>query len=200
MLSKMPDKLDNLIVCDYGSGTGILGIAAILKGASKVTAIEKNFSFIEIMKHNFYENSVSEKIYIVTSSENISTSEVFDYIFCNPACYPSVVGSDSFFYAGDLGIDMIDEVILFASKRLEKKGHLLILIPSISPISLVFRHLKNLGLCWRVVDSKYVALRKHLCDKIKLFVDKNSKVYPEMCYFEKNGEFFERVDLYDIFF
>ena len=198
MLKEMPDSLQNMSVCDFGAGTGVLGIAAARKGAKMVFAIEKDQKFIPIMKKNYKLFYVRGKIRIEDASTLIYKNVRFDYIFSNPSCYPSEVETASFYNAGELGLDMIIEVIKFASKTLKSGGHLFLLTPSIVPMSIVFNELKCLNLCAKKINEKFVPLRNHLRDKIKCWVDLTSIKYPEMQYFEKDSELYERVDLYDI--
>jgi len=201
MISKMPLRLDDMVVCDFGAGTGVLSTIAALRGAKNVTAIEKDSSFRDLMKQNFKHNLVSCKVHSVASSCEILNLEYFDYIFCNPSCYPSAVGTSNFYHAGETGMDMINEVILFASKTLKINGCLMILVPSLSPVSLMLESLKGLGLyASRDVDSIFVPFRTNISHRLKQWVDNNSKKYNEMCYFERNGELCERVDLYSIRF
>jgi prolyl-tRNA editing enzyme YbaK/EbsC (Cys-tRNA(Pro) deacylase) len=111
-----------------------------------------------------------------------------------------VVGNSSFYHAGEMGMDMIIEVFKFASKALKKNGHLLILTPSVSPSSIAFDTLKGLGLYARPAKALYVRLRKHLTDRIKSWVDNNKIKYPEMRYHEKDGKFYEKVNLHSVHF
>ena len=200
MLQAMPNNLQNTTVCDYGSGTGILGIVSIFKGASHVIAIEKDatFRFRTLTTKNYEHNFLNNRLKIYDSSTLLSGTEFIDYIFCNPACYPSSVGMDSFFHAGEMGIDMICEVFSFASKALKKTGHLYILIPSILPSSLIFEKLHTLNLHAKTTDSIYVPLRMNLVCAITKWVNDKKHIYPEMSYFEINGILSEKVNLYEI--
>ena len=200
MLSQMPYKLDNMIVCDYGAGTGVLSVAAALKNAASVISIEKVSEFRNLMKSNFNKNSVNHRISIFESSHYVSKKKNFQYVFCNPACYPSIIGDLDFYHGGKTGMDMIDEVVLFASEGLSETGHLLMLISSVLPISILYENLKKVKLNANIINSTLVPLRTHLSDVIKQYVDYNSKDYPEMHYVEKKDILFEEVYLYDIQF
>jgi len=109
-MKNMPDTSNDMHICDFGAGTGYLSIVAALRGAKFVTAIEKDAEFRKLMLHNFSLNSLDCKVEILESSEEFNSDGCLDYIFCNPACYPSIVGESSFYYAGDNGLDMIEEV------------------------------------------------------------------------------------------
>ena len=200
ILSVIPPKRNNMVVCDFGAGTGVIGITAALTGAKRVIAVEKDAAFGNLLRHNVTANGLDSKIDIVTTSKEAECSEHYDYIFCNPACYPSAVGNSSFYHAGEMGMDMIIEVFKFASKTLKKNGHLLILTPSVSPSSIAFDMLKELGLHARPAKHRFVRLREHLTLRIKNWVDSNKKQFPEMCYHEKDGKFYEKVNLHSVHF
>jgi prolyl-tRNA editing enzyme YbaK/EbsC (Cys-tRNA(Pro) deacylase)/methylase of polypeptide subunit release factors len=202
IVSVMPPVLDNMVVCDFGSGTGIISIKAALNGAKEITAIEKDPESRNLLQRNIAKNNISEKVNIYERSHDIINSEYYDYIFCNPACYPSMVGNSSFFYAGETGMDMIFEVFNFAKRALKKDGHLLILIPSVSPSSMAFDLLKTLGLYERPAPSKdvLVPFREYLTDKIKNWVDGNKAQYPEVHYYVQDVKYYEKVFLYSIHF
>jgi len=198
IIRAMPRRLQNMTVCDYGSGTGIISIVSILKGASFVVAIERDATFRTLTEKNYNHNFSNNKLKIYKSSAQLSEAEYIDYIFCNPACYPSSVGMDSFFHAGEMGIDMICEVFSFASKALKKTGYLLILIPSILPTSLIFEELSIRNLSAKMTESIYVPLRMNLACAITQWVDNKKRIYPEMNYFEIGGTLSEKVNLYEI--
>jgi len=201
MISVMPPKLSNMIVCDFGAGTGIIAIKAASAGAKKVTAIEKYSSSRELLHRNITINKLTDTISVLSSSEEDGSLEHYDYIFCNPSCYPSFVGDASFFHAGDMGMDMIIEVFNFASKALKKNGHLIILMPSIAPRSIALNLLDNLGLYSRIVrDDLLVPFRDHLVDRLKCWVDSNKDSYPEMYYVVKDGIYHENVLMFSIHF
>ena len=202
IISAMPDELNGMTVCDYGAGTGIIAIKSVLTGAKCVTAIENDSNFRELLYQNIKKNNLDNKIDVMPTSQSVTNVGFYDYIVCNPACYPSLVGTSSFYHGGEMGTDMIHEVFLFASKTLKSDGHLLILIPSILPTSLVMNSLNELGMCAKLANDSenLVPLRKSLVSKLIHWVDINKEIYPEMNYYKKNSEFYEKVYLYNIHF
>jgi phospholipid N-methyltransferase len=56
---------DNDTVIDFGSGSGVLAIAAARSGAKKVYAIEKNITTGHWLKHNILKNNLKDKIEVV---------------------------------------------------------------------------------------------------------------------------------------
>jgi prolyl-tRNA editing enzyme YbaK/EbsC (Cys-tRNA(Pro) deacylase)/precorrin-6B methylase 2 len=201
IISVMPPKLNSMVVCDFGAGTGIIGIKAVSAGAKYVTAIEKDPASRNLLRHNIEINKLSDTIGVLSSSREDTSIEHYDYIFCNPSCYPSAIGDASFFHAGEMGMDMIIEVFEFASRALKKNGHLLILMPSIAPRSIALAMLENMGLYARIVrDDLLVPFREHLVEKLIYWVESNKGKYPEMYYRERDGIFYENVLMYSIHF
>ena len=197
LMSHIP-QLKNCVVCDYGAGTGILGITAFSMGASKIYGIEINRDSLQLAKDNIANNAELAKFDLLNSSKNNCINDVsFDYIFCNPASLPDIVGSDSFYNGGKLGIDMIKEVIEFSSTNLKNDGHLYILITNILPVSPVFNLISEKGLNCRIVDSMLLPFRVHY-KNIKSWVDNLQPTYPEMRYLIRNNVLYEEVVLYDI--
>ena len=121
----------------------------------------------------------------------------YDYIFCNPASLLNIVGFETFYNGGKFGIDMIEEVIEFASAKLKNKGHLYILITSILPVSLILNLIKEKELEYKTINSIKLPFRKHY-KNIKSWVDKIKQDYPEAYYLIEDNTLFEEVIL-DLF-
>jgi len=74
---------NNISVLDYGCGSGILGIAALLLGASEVIAVDIDPQALIAAKENSKVNNISEKI-IVTSPNDLSNLGVkVDFLIAN---------------------------------------------------------------------------------------------------------------------
>jgi putative methylase len=71
-------------ILDLGSGTGILGIGALLLGAKKVTFVEIDNKAVEILEKNLFEYELEEDMYeiIVTDIKNLNIKA--DTILQNP--------------------------------------------------------------------------------------------------------------------
>jgi len=70
-------------VLDVGSGTGVLGIAASLLGATEVVGIDNDEWCIENGNENIELNNVSDKVEVRLSEINNVTDKPFDLILAN---------------------------------------------------------------------------------------------------------------------
>lgn len=200
LASHIPSKLDGKIVCDYGSGTGVIAIICSKKNASKIICIEKEDEFIKILEKNISLNHLHNKPIIQRNNMELLVYNIkYDYIFCNPASLPNIAGDNPFYRGGEYGLDMITEVINFAGSHLNKDGHLYILVSSILPYSCILSRVRQLKMNYNIIKRKKIRFREHY-EKIKEWVDKFQMQYPEMRYEIDNGELYEEIHLYDIFF
>jgi precorrin-6B methylase 2 len=199
LIKNLPFILSDKIICDFGSGTGIIGLCSRAKEAEKVIAIEINSRYRELTKKNIDSNLDPKSFELYASSEDFQKKNncMFDYIFCNPASLPSIVGDDSFYDGGEFGLNMILEVVKFSCTNLKKDGHLIILITSIIPTSIFHTELFGLNMKSSILDSMDLKFRDHY-KNIKDWVDDNQARYPEMLYYAINGLLYERVVVYDV--
>ena len=91
-------------VLDYGCGTGILAIAAVKMGASKVTACDIDLEAIACARENFTENNVSVEL---KQSQNYTANQPVDII------------------AANLSIDQIIMLYDELDKSLSETGHII---------------------------------------------------------------------------
>jgi len=87
-------NLKELKVIDYGCGSGILGIAALLLGAKNVIAVDIDPQAIIATKENAKINNVDKKISIV-SSESLADTEA-DLLIANILSNPLIILRDKF--------------------------------------------------------------------------------------------------------
>ena len=82
----MKGFVKNRVVVDLGAGTGVLGIGALLLGASKVVFLEKDESAIDLLKNNL--NKVEEEFvlgdYEIIKGDVSSVLGSFDLVLMNP--------------------------------------------------------------------------------------------------------------------
>lgn len=80
---------DDATFLDMFAGSGIMGIEAISRGFSKVTAIEKNPKVYRILENNY--KSIGEKQTLIKGdSLKFSTEDFFDVVYIDPPYYAGV--------------------------------------------------------------------------------------------------------------
>lgn len=184
-------------VCDYGSGTGILGIVATSSAPSKVTFIEKNPNSLQLTRQNCQSNHIPN----LTNLEFLPTSDIcfdsYDCIICNPASLPNCVNVNSFCDGGILGLDMIIEVCNYSKTHLSSKGNLYMIITQILPTSLIEKRLVQLNMKYEIVSRSQIPFRTHYSG-IKEWVDSLRDYYSEMTYLSHGGQLYETIQLWKI--
>lgn len=115
-------------ICDYGAGTGILGIIASLYNIKRITSIENNPRCFDLVINNYKNNNLYDGNLFYIDEEKCV--EKFDSIICNPASLPMCISENSFCCGGELGLDMIFNVINFSKKHLSINGKLYIIVTS----------------------------------------------------------------------
>lgn len=141
MIENYPLNFDSSnTLCDYGAGTGILGIIASLYNFQKIISIENNNHYYKLLLRNYEKNNIKSKKYFFKNA--MKCKECFDSIICNPASLPNFINANSFCNGGTLGIDMILDVLKFASYHLTLCGHLYIIVTSILPFNLIIDKIK----------------------------------------------------------
>ncbi len=77
-------KIDNKIVLDIGTGSGILSIAATFYGATKCIGMDSDDMALSNASYNTSINALEEKIELIkTDFEDYSTNNLFDSIYAN---------------------------------------------------------------------------------------------------------------------
>ena len=186
-----------LEVCDYGAGTGILGIVATIDTRLKrVCFVEKNVAVKSVLIDNTKRNLKHTPYEIHENVADISSRQ-FDMILCNPASLPNCVNVNPFCDGGKLGIDMILEVIDFATGSLRNDGVLFLIVTKLLPMSLIISKLQQYNLSFEVIAEKTIPFRRHY-DGIVEWVDREKSKYNEMSYISDGKQFFEVLQLLKI--
>lgn len=197
MLEKFPFNFsEDTRLCDYGAGTGILGIVAALYGVTKIASIENNDECFEIMKKNYKNNKIPDQELVYFKNAHACMNQ-FDAIVCNPASLPDSINVNSFCNGGVYGIDMILEVLNFSSKQLVVGGKLFIIITSVLPLSLIKREMAKLNLKNKIISTKIIPFREHY-KGLAEWVDEHQSTFPEMYYIKKGTDLFEELLLFEI--
>lgn len=80
---------ENASFLDMFAGSGIMGLEALSRGFSKVTAIEKNPKVFKILENN-YEKIGEQQNLIKADSLKITLKQSFDVVYIDPPYYAGV--------------------------------------------------------------------------------------------------------------
>lgn len=83
-LCYMQRDIQNKTIADFGCGTGILGIGALLLGAKKVFFIDKSRSALEIAKKNFSSLKLDKRKAVFLCQDIKKFSNSVDIVLENP--------------------------------------------------------------------------------------------------------------------
>lgn len=114
MLNSLGVDFSEMIFLDLFSGSGIMGLEALSRGAKKSFFIEKNPSVYKLIKQNLEKFDVDAEIFNIDALKFLEkTEQKFDIIFIDPPYHEG-------FY---------DSVIVKAKRILNKNGLLIIEAP-----------------------------------------------------------------------
>ncbi|WP_421783525.1 methyltransferase [Kiloniella litopenaei] len=147
-------------ICDFGCGTGVLGIYAAKRGAHSVTGFDIDPDAIALSKENIRLNDCSNfQPYLITDHVN---RESYDFIISNPASLPTVKASGKEFFSGGVyGIDMIRDLFDFSARHLEKNGRIFFLQTSLSSINKAANYAHNKGFNYKIIGVFQTEIRDH---------------------------------------
>ncbi|MBR3355935.1 MAG: 50S ribosomal protein L11 methyltransferase [Oscillospiraceae bacterium] len=122
-------ELKDMRILDMGTGTGILGIAALLKGADSVLGLDIDPYSIENSRENADNNNVGDRFEarMRTSRTTDRLTEEYDAVFAHITAdviiedaelYSRILKRDGFLLVGGIVSDRKSEVV----SELEKKG------------------------------------------------------------------------------
>jgi len=152
--------LRGLRVCDVGTGSGILALAAARAGAAFVVALDVNPNAAHAAAHNARANGYGDRVSAVCGDllAAVSTEARFDLVLANP---PFFAGEprDLADRAWHAGPGYRDIVALFPQirERLAPKGCALVVLSSDADLAILHELVDTAGLARRVlVDRKLV--------------------------------------------
>ncbi len=132
-------------VVDVGTGCGILGIMAAMKGA-RVLGIDINLVAVQCSKHNADKNGVAEATSFLRGDllSSVRRGLKFDQVLFNAPYLPSddvheYSGIDLAWSGGARGRYVIDEFIPQAADHLETDGEILLMQSNLSDIEETLR-------------------------------------------------------------
>lgn len=141
-------------VLEVGCGSGFLSILLAKKGA-RVTAIDINPVAVETAKKNAKANSVLVDCFESDLFEKVKNK--FDLIVFNPPYLPVEEGEDDITYAGGkTGRDVIEKFSISVRSHLSDKGHILLLISSLTGEKETIRLLEKRGMKTKIVGREKI--------------------------------------------
>ncbi|WP_299377689.1 50S ribosomal protein L11 methyltransferase [uncultured Kiloniella sp.] len=147
-------------ICDFGCGTGVLGIYAAKRGAHSVTGFDIDPDAIDLSKENIALNDCSHfQPYLIDDSV---IDETYDFIISNPASLPTVKASGKEFFSGGIyGIEMIQDLFDFSVTKLKKDGRIFFLQTSLSSINKAANYAHNKGFNYKIIGVFQTDIRDH---------------------------------------
>lgn len=108
------NKIEDAVFLDLFAGTGLVGIEALSRGASKSFFIEKDFNAYRVLKKNIssFELEKSSEVFKTNAVSFLNkTEEIFDLIYIDPP-YKSSVYQDVLKIISEKNIVKIDSIII----------------------------------------------------------------------------------------
>jgi len=151
-------------VVDVGTGSGFLGIVAMMQGAASVYVTDINPEAIAVAFENAERNDVQTGFVNLPMGGTIiplPPGKSVDLVLSNPAQLPlpEPATLNSPYYAGKDGRRMIEDVIREAPGRLSPTGRLLMTHNSMCDLPASLRLMESVGLEARILAQMSLELR-----------------------------------------
>jgi release factor glutamine methyltransferase len=160
-------------VLDFGTGSGVLALAAAKLGASSVVASDISSDAILLATSNAKANG-EEGISLIRhdkGSIDVLSSRTFDLIICNPASLPTPPHiPDAFWSGGRLGLDMIFQLIELSSRCLSRSGRLRFIHTSLAPLHSTLSYLATHGFSTGILRVQEIQFRPFYAELFSHFV------------------------------
>jgi release factor glutamine methyltransferase len=157
-------RVDDREIVDVGTGSGVLGILAMLRGAARVYLSDINSHALRVAVANASHNGITRDVVALPAGPDLTTLPEgleADVIVSNPASLPMRRRdtSASPYYAGPDGRDMIENIVRKARQHLKPNGRLLLVHTSLADRSKTDLLLESLGLVAAVVAEAVLPFR-----------------------------------------
>lgn len=119
-------------ILDIGTGTGLLALMLLHRGAGMATAIDRNPAAVRDASLNFFNSEFIEQISILHLDLcDFAASDKFDVIICNPPYFSeSMRNEDSGLSEARHDFNLsLNQIFQFTSKHLAAAGHLAVILP-----------------------------------------------------------------------
>ena len=147
-------------ICDFGCGTGVLGIYAAKRGAKQVTGFDIDPDAIELSQKNIALNDCPHfETHLI---EKNNPKEKYTVILSNPASLPTPKSEGKEFFSGGIyGIDMIKDLFNFCQTDLEQGGRIFFLQTSLSSINQAANYAHEKGFSYKIIGVFQTEIRDH---------------------------------------
>jgi len=166
-------NLRGLKCLDLGTGSGIIGVEMLSRGAKEVVFVDINSKALSVAKkkvkeyktHNVGHTFVSR---FVKSDLFSNLKEKFDFIAFNPPYVPSDEIKWVDLDGGENGRVVIDKFIEGVKKHLKRKGVLFLLVSSLNKPAELKSLLKKQGFAVKIIGRKKLFFEELLVLKCSL--------------------------------
>ncbi len=146
MLIKCMDVLSGKIVLDYGCGSGIIGLVALLRGASRVICIDISVRACRNTLSNFKNNNMAEYVDVVVCDGSSCLRDAsFSFVVLNPPMTPSPRPLPRYTWGGFDGREFIRRHVGDVGRILKRGGRLLMAASSLVGVEWLVSILEALG-------------------------------------------------------
>lgn len=152
-------NLQDNVILDLGTGSGILGIAALRYGAKHVTMVDQNDYAVQLAQVNTQSNFNGDNYDVINSDVFDDVKEKFDLIISNPPVQPEIPGihtdnpAAKSNQAGSNGRYVLDRLLLEGSDHLKTGGKLIFSCSSRHGHRQTQKLLQEKWGEWRMLDS-----------------------------------------------
>jgi release factor glutamine methyltransferase len=159
LLENFPDVQGHRVL-DFGTGCGVLALAAALGGAKEVVACDVSDIALKLTQENSarYDCKVIRTLLVDEDPLMGLKGFTFDTIICNPASLPTLTATE-YWAGGSFGLNMIYPLIDVAAHHLLPGGRLRFVHTSLAPLHRSLSRLVERGLVGAILQTKLVTFR-----------------------------------------
>ncbi|MCD6434677.1 MAG: methyltransferase [Candidatus Diapherotrites archaeon] len=147
-------------VLDVGTGTGIIALASLFRGAAHITAIDINPEAIKNVKLNFRRIAMENKLKAFRSNLFENVKGRFDVICFNPPYLPSEEIQEFAIDGGTEGREVLDSFLYNVKGYLKRNGRVYFLQSSLNGFAKTKEILQELNFGYRVIATSKLFFEK----------------------------------------
>ncbi len=161
LLIKYMEGLTGDKVLDYGCGSGILGLVALSRGASRVVCIDISLRACRNALMNFRTNGMADSVDVVVSDGSACLRDAsFNLVVLNPPMTPSPRPLPRYTWGGVDGREFIRRHVQDVDRILKSGGRLLVTASSLVGIDWVISMLERHGFSVEILEQVFVRCGK----------------------------------------